>query len=134
MMTDYYISIALGVAGLGLGFREILLHPRMASFPMAPTAVRVSMFIYSAALAGSAVLFWGEAGRPGEFAGRASMLVLVMAAALAGYNLVMLWNIAAQRYSPAAWARLNRAGRIVRASCGERRLAQVEPLPLRARR
>jgi hypothetical protein len=105
MTLNLLTAMLLGLAGFSLGLRQILLSPRNATFPCAPFAVRLAMFIGAAALGYMAVRFWGEGDRP--YAGQAGATVAVLAGLLALYFGAMLTNVLAQRFPAPVWYRIN---------------------------
>lgn len=108
MSVNLLTAILLGVAGFSVGLRQIILSPDSPSFPCAPRAVRVAMFLAAVCLAGAAMLFLGH---PHPFAGQAASAVAVISGILALYNVVMVWNVMVQRYPPSIWKRMDRFNR-----------------------
>jgi hypothetical protein len=106
MSLNLLTAILLAVAGFALGLRQILLDPRNATFPCAPFAVRMAMFIGAGALAYMAVKFWGHAGAE-PYAGEAAAPVAVLAGLLALYFGAMLVNVLAQRFPAVVWRRIH---------------------------
>lgn len=111
MTLNFLTALFLFIGAVLIIFRQIVLSPKNATFPCAPEGVRVAMFIVSAAMVGIAVLFYGQEE---PYAGRAAAPVAVLSGVLALYNMVMFWNVAAQRYHPRVWTRLNRAHALAR--------------------
>lgn len=134
MTLDLFTAALLALAGFSIGMRQIVLSPRNSTYPPAPAGVRAAMFVFAVLLAGAALLFYGEHGIPGAFAGQAAGLMLVIAAAIALYNAIMLANILGQRYPAYVWRRLNRAAETVKRSCPERQFAVPAPLHVPPRR
>jgi hypothetical protein len=134
MNLDLFTAALLALAGFSLGFRQIVLSPRNSTYPPAPPFVRLAMFVFAAAMAGAAVLFWGHANTPPEFAGQAAGIVAALSFGVAIYNAVMLVNILRQRYPAEVWRRLNRAADTVKRSCPDRKFAVPAPLHVPARR
>jgi hypothetical protein len=134
MNLDLITAVLLALGGFSIGMRQIVLSPRNATYPPAPSFVRFAMFVFAAMLAGSAVLFFGEQEVAGAYAGKAGWLVVVLAAAAAAYNATMLVNILGQRYPAEVWRRMNRAAATVKRSCPERKFSVPAPLHVPARR
>lgn len=105
MTINLFTALMLAAGGFFLGLREIVLSPQNRTFPCAPLAVRVAMFMASAVLCGLAVLFIGH---PQPYAGQAATPVAGVASIMALYNLIMCLNLLGQRYRPEVWARINR--------------------------
>lgn len=90
-----------------LGLREIFLSPMNSTFPCAPGAVRVAMFIAAATMAGfGSTFFGGQGGVP--HAGQAATSVCVLAGVMVLYNGIMLVNVIQERRPAATWARIRR--------------------------
>lgn len=130
-MVDLVTAILLAVASFAICVRQIVLSPNNGTFPPAPQAVRVGMFIFGAVLAYSAVLFFGASPQGGAYAGQAGLLVLLMASGLCFYNVIMLVNLMRQRYPAPVWRRLNHAAKVVRDSCPEKKAAFPAPVHVR---
>lgn len=112
MTFNLLTAVLLGIAGFALGLRQIFLDPRNETFPCAPPAVRIAMFIGAAALGYLATLFYGQSRVP--FAGQAAAPVAVLAGLLALYFSAMAVNVVGQRLPAATWKRLDRYTKTVR--------------------
>jgi|SRR5215469_13649586 len=109
MTLNLLTGLSLALAGFALGLRQILLSPKLSTFPCAPREVRWVMFIAAVAIAGLAVKFLGEDGHSSQpWAGQAAAAIAVLAGVVALYNWVLLINVLAQRLPPGIWPRLNR--------------------------
>lgn len=113
MTVNVFTAIVLALAGFSLGIREIVLSPRNETFPCAPLAVRLAMFIAAAALCGAAVLFGNERE---PYAGDAAVPVAFVSSVMALYNVIMCLNLLGQRYQPSVWKRINRVQVLARQS------------------
>ncbi len=118
MTLNTLTAIALFLSGLAMAMRQITLSPDHESFPRAPWLVRTAMFTLAAAMFAGAIMFRGAPAGV-DYAGAAALPVMVFACLTASFNLVMLANVARQRYRPEVWRRLHRAHRVVRDSCIE---------------
>jgi hypothetical protein len=119
MNTDLITAILLAVAAACAFLREIVLSPANGTFPKAPVPVRGAIYLAAAALAGLSMAFAASVAQDGDYAGRAAGPVALAAFALAVYHGVLLFNLCAQRYDTAVWARLNRINDQIKASCPE---------------
>jgi hypothetical protein len=109
MTLNLLTGICLALAGFAVGMRQILLSPKLSTFPCAPQSVRWVMFIMAVALAGMAMKFLGEDGsNPLPWAGQAAVAIAVLAGIVALYNIVLLINVLAQRLPAGIWGRLQR--------------------------
>ena len=109
MTLNLLTGICLALAGFAVGLRQILLSPKLSTFPCAPREVRAVMFIMAVALAGLAMKFLGEDGHTlVPWAGQAAMAIAVLAGIVAIYNVVLLVNVIAQRLPAGVWTRVNR--------------------------
>ena len=118
MTINLLTAILLGAAGFSLGLRQILLSPRNATFPCAPFAVRLAMFIGAAALGYMAVRFGSEGDGP--YAGQAGQTVAILAGLMALYFGAMLLNVLAQRFPAPVWRRINAFEAKVKSSSPQR--------------
>jgi len=107
MTINLITTIFLGIAGICLGTRQILLSGVNTMWPCAPPAVRVVMFLAAVALGGLAALFYGHHGM--KFAGDAAVPLAAFSGIMAFYNFVMLVNMLGQRRPVHVWRHLNRA-------------------------
>lgn len=121
MTLNVFTAIMLTVAGFSLAIREIVLSPTNRTFPCAPLAVRLAMFIAATALGGLAILFYYQ---PGPYAGAAAVPVACFCSIMAIYNVIMLANLFQQRFPAKVWRKIDRIEAVVRGPA----TAEIRPL------
>ncbi len=95
MLIDQLTALALAASAFFLILRQLLLSDQGFSFPQAPFAVQVAMFVLGAVQLGVAVMFIGHNRHP--YAGDAAGAVLALAVVATLYNVVMFRNILRHR-------------------------------------